>query len=103
MRSHIVGSGYVDFGVWNVTYASIDCSYWAGWKNEGALGSVPNHDPGVCCPAQVNETSMCPSYSEQPGILPPNTTTSATSMNVANIPFLATAVAGALWTLDHLV
>jgi hypothetical protein len=103
MRSHIADSGYVDFGVWNVTYASIDCSYWAGWKDKGALGSVPNHDPGVCCPAQVNETSMCPSYSEQPGILPPNTTTSATSMNVANIPFLATAVAGALWTLDHLV
>ncbi|KAI0958572.1 hypothetical protein AcV7_004361 [Taiwanofungus camphoratus] len=43
--------GYTDFGVWNVSYQSVDClENWEGAKNPAALGSAP--DAGsVCCPA----------------------------------------------------
>ncbi|KAI0743464.1 RlpA-like double-psi beta-barrel-protein domain-containing protein-containing protein [Daedaleopsis nitida] len=70
--------GYTDFGVWNVTYQSVDClENWAGAKNAAALGSVDDGS-SVCCPANptgsTNDT--CPSYSDDNGI-PPDTTTSA--------------------------
>lgn len=70
--------GYDDFGVWNISYQSISCSHWDGWKDKGALGSVPNQYPGVCCPSEPNATFTCPSYSEQYGDWPPDTTTSGT-------------------------
>jgi len=75
--SNVTEYGYTDFGVWNVTYQSISCTHWAGWKDAAALGSVPDHENGVCCPAEVNATLTCPSYSEQNGS-PPDTTTSGT-------------------------
>jgi len=67
--------GYSDFGVWNVSYESISCQYWSGWHDAAALGSVPNHEGGVCCPAEVNASMTCPSYSDQSGVIPPDTTT----------------------------
>ncbi|KAJ7647197.1 RlpA-like double-psi beta-barrel-protein domain-containing protein-containing protein [Roridomyces roridus] len=69
--------GYSDFGVWNITYQTVSCSNWAGWKNAAALGSVADLGDGVCCPANptgsANDT--CPSFSDDNG-LPPDTTTS---------------------------
>ena len=40
-----------DFGVWNISYESVSCaSYWSGFKNAAALGSVPSLADGACCP-----------------------------------------------------
>ncbi|OBZ67018.1 hypothetical protein A0H81_12803, partial [Grifola frondosa] len=62
--------GYTDFGVWNVSYQSVDClQSWAGAKSAAALGSVDDGS-SVCCPANptgsANDT--CPSYSDDNGI-----------------------------------
>ena len=48
-----------DFGVWNITYASVSCKEWKGWGNEAAKGSAP--DLGGCCPA--NPTARIPFFS----------------------------------------
>ncbi|KAF5370619.1 hypothetical protein D9758_001939 [Tetrapyrgos nigripes] len=74
--------GYTDFGVWNISYQSVDCSNWAGWKDEGALGSVTNLGPeSACCPdnpsGNVNDT--CPSYSDHNGIAPDTRTSGSPS------------------------
>ena len=40
-----------DFGVWNVSYKTVDClDNWAGASNAAALGSVDDGS-SVCCPA----------------------------------------------------
>ena len=85
-----------DFGVWNITYASVSCGEWKGWGDKSALGSVPNITG--CCPADPTVRSLfggffiyiypffffsiqgsqqvtCPSYSDGYKI-PPDTTTS---------------------------
>ncbi|OSD06826.1 hypothetical protein PYCCODRAFT_1474245 [Trametes coccinea BRFM310] len=85
--------GYTDFGVWNVSYQSVDClKNWEGAKAPAALGSVDDGS-SVCCPANptgsANDT--CPSFSDDNGI-PPDTATAAGSSAVhtsrASIPFL---------------
>ena len=38
-----------DFGVWNASYAEVDCEQWKGWTDDAALGTAP--DVGGCCPA----------------------------------------------------
>ena len=38
-----------DFGVWNITYASVSCQEWKGWGDKAAKGSAPNING--CCPA----------------------------------------------------
>ncbi|EIM81208.1 uncharacterized protein STEHIDRAFT_67319 [Stereum hirsutum FP-91666 SS1] len=44
--------GYTDFGVWNISYQSVNCSNdWAGRSDASALGSVANEGTSVCCPA----------------------------------------------------
>lgn len=49
--AHAHRVGRKDFGVWNVTYQSVDClDTWAGAKNAAALGSVDDGS-SVCCPA----------------------------------------------------
>jgi len=69
--------GYTDFGVWNISYQSVDCNDWEGWKNDAALGSVADQGPeSVCCPSNPNSTFQCTSYSDHNGISP-DTTTSA--------------------------
>jgi hypothetical protein len=40
-----------DFGVWNISYQSVSCAYWSGFKDARALGSVPSLEDGACCPA----------------------------------------------------
>ena len=77
-----------DFGVWNISYQSVDCiDDWAGGKNAAALGSVPSLEDGACCPnnptvssifhpgrfpfpdfSQGNTNDTCPSYSDANGI-----------------------------------
>ncbi|KAI0823743.1 RlpA-like double-psi beta-barrel-protein domain-containing protein-containing protein [Trametes gibbosa] len=74
--------GYTDFGVWNVSYQSVDClNSWAGAKTAAALGSVDDGS-SVCCPANptgsANDT--CPSFSDDNGI-PPDTATTASSVD----------------------
>ncbi|OJT15777.1 hypothetical protein TRAPUB_4325 [Trametes pubescens] len=65
-----------DFGVWNVSYTSVDClTNWAGAKSAAALGSVDDGS-SVCCPAnptslrdwQGSTNDTCPSYSDDNGI-----------------------------------
>jgi len=70
--------GYTDFGVWNISYQTVDCQPWAGWKDAAALGSVASLGDGGCCPANPtgNTNDTCPSFSAQNGI-PPNTVTSS--------------------------
>jgi len=86
--------GYTDFGVWNVSYQTVDClQEWSGAKEAAALGSVDDGS-SVCCPANptgsANDT--CPSYSDQNGI-PPDTTTSSASISAPYaIPYLYFAV-----------
>jgi len=75
--SNISEYGYTDFGVWNVTYETVSCEHWAGWKDKAALGSIPNDVGYVCCPADVNSTFVCPTWDS--GIPAPDTTTSGTS------------------------
>jgi len=75
--SNVTEYGYTDFGVWNISYQSVDCSYWAGWRDKAALGSIAEgNGESVCCPAQVNSTYVCPSFSDDPNVSPPSTVTS---------------------------
>ncbi|TFK93729.1 hypothetical protein K466DRAFT_642631 [Polyporus arcularius HHB13444] len=79
--------GYTDFGVWNVTYQTVDClENWAGAKKASALGSVDDGS-SVCCPANptgsANDT--CPSFSDDNGI-PPDTATSAGDASALTVP-----------------
>ncbi|KZT10946.1 uncharacterized protein LAESUDRAFT_721360 [Laetiporus sulphureus 93-53] len=76
--SNVSEYGYTDFGVWNVSYESVEClDDWQGGKVAAALGSAPDLG-SVCCPANPSGNDTCPSYSEDNGI-PPDTTTSASS------------------------
>ncbi|TDL25923.1 hypothetical protein BD410DRAFT_783914 [Rickenella mellea] len=77
--------GYTDFGVWNISYASVSCNTsWAGASDAAAVGSVTSLSTSGCCPADptgsANDT--CPSYSDNNGI-PPNTGTSDAKSRVA--------------------
>ncbi|KAF8919817.1 RlpA-like double-psi beta-barrel-protein domain-containing protein-containing protein [Mucidula mucida] len=88
--------GYTDFGVWNITYQTVDCSSWAGWKDASALGSVAYLDSSsACCPGNptgaINDT--CPSYSDHNGLAPDTTTDAAV---VGYIPNVFLYVLGAL-------
>lgn len=40
-----------DYGVWNVSYASVPCTQWAGWNDISALGSAASLESSGCCPA----------------------------------------------------
>ncbi|KAF9058806.1 RlpA-like double-psi beta-barrel-protein domain-containing protein-containing protein [Rhodocollybia butyracea] len=62
--------GYTDFGVWNISYQSVSCTNWGGWKDAAALGSVANQGPeSVCCAANpTNSSNTCTSYSDHNGI-----------------------------------
>lgn len=40
-----------DFGVWNISYQSVSCESWSGFKDAAALGSVPSLGDDACCPA----------------------------------------------------
>ncbi|TBU33859.1 RlpA-like double-psi beta-barrel-protein domain-containing protein-containing protein [Dichomitus squalens] len=96
--------GYTDFGVWNVSYQSVDClQNWAGAKHPAALGSVDDGS-SACCPAnptvrvlacphahgsnlnvvcaasQGSANDTCPSFSDDNGIPPDTTTSDATSV-----------------------
>ncbi|KAI0645654.1 RlpA-like double-psi beta-barrel-protein domain-containing protein-containing protein [Trametes meyenii] len=68
--------GFTDFGVWNVSYQSVDClESWAGAKSAAALGSVDDGS-SVCCPANPTARTIplgsandtCPSFSDDNGI-----------------------------------
>jgi len=75
--SNVSYYGYSDFGLWNVTYAAVDCiPNWAGSSHADAMGSVPNMGDSVCCPGEPTANNTCPSYSASHA-LPPDTTTSA--------------------------
>ncbi len=51
MCKFLLSHDYQDFGVWNVTYQTVDClENWAGAKKASALGSVDDGS-SVCCPA----------------------------------------------------
>jgi len=66
--------GYSDFGVWNISYEVVTCDpNWAGHSDLAALGSVPSLGDGVCCPAEVTASNICPSFSEDSGTKPPDT------------------------------
>jgi len=69
--------GFTDFGVWNISYQSISCTNWEGYKNAAALGSAANLGSSACCPNEPtgNANDTCPSYSDDNGI-PPDTQTS---------------------------
>ncbi|KAK0212821.1 RlpA-like double-psi beta-barrel-protein domain-containing protein-containing protein [Desarmillaria ectypa] len=80
--------GYIDFGVWNISYQTVSCENWVGWDNEAALGSVAYlGSESVCCPdnptGSANDT--CPSYSDDNGI-PPDTTTNSSPQTAGAIP-----------------
>jgi len=87
--------GYKDFGVWNITYASVSCKEWKGWGDKAAKGSAPNVNG--CCPADPtgSKNDTCPSYSDG-NTIPPNTTTSdAQSLwipTLLSIPFITSVV-----------
>jgi len=80
--SNVSFYGYTDFGVWNVSYQSVECeTEWEGGHNAAALGSVPSlGGSSVCCPADPtgNANDTCPSYSDANGI-PPDTTSTGSS------------------------
>ncbi|KAJ7217887.1 RlpA-like double-psi beta-barrel-protein domain-containing protein-containing protein, partial [Mycena pura] len=86
--------GYTDFGVWNVSYETVSCTNWNGWKNAAALGSVTNlGNESVCCPANPtgNPNDTCPSYSDD-NRLPPNTATGASIARLLPIPITLVAL-----------
>jgi len=86
--------GFTDFGVWNVSYQTVDCIQdWAGGKTPAALGSVGNVS-GACCPADPtgNANDTCPSYSDQNGIPPDTTTSGSTTSLVPGFMLSATAL-----------
>ncbi|OSX66298.1 hypothetical protein POSPLADRAFT_1130776 [Postia placenta MAD-698-R-SB12] len=103
--SNITLYGYTDFGVWNVSYESVNCLQdWEGGQASDALGSAADIG-SVCCPANPtpfgNET--CPSYSDANGI-PPDTTNTGAELALS-IPcsylFMTCVLAGSLlsWIL----
>lgn len=76
-----------DFGVWNISYATVSCTNWAGAETPAALGSVAALNDSGCCPSfpdvcfmlnplsndlilysQGNTNDTCPSYSDANGI-----------------------------------
>ncbi|CAK5281603.1 unnamed protein product [Mycena citricolor] len=74
--SNVSFYGYSDFGVWNVSYQTVDClEDWAGRQQQSALGSVASLGDSGCCPANPGPNSTCPSFSDDNAI-PPNTATS---------------------------
>lgn len=80
--------GYTDFGVWNISYATVDCKNWAGFSDRFALGSVSNQGPeSVCCPADPtgSPNDTCPSYSDHNGIAPDTTTSDADRENIQHV------------------
>lgn len=94
--------GYSDFGIWNISYQSVPCASWAGFKDARALGSVPSLEDGACCPANptgsVNDT--CPSFSDKNG-KPPNTASSAATRQL-KVSFGLTWIAMLLILLMYL-
>jgi len=93
--------GYKDFGVWNVTYTSVSCEEWKGWKDEAAKGSAP--DINGCCPANPtgSEEDTCPSYSDANGVVPNTTTNGAQALRVPtlfSIPFITSVVISMLFS-----
>ncbi|KDQ57810.1 hypothetical protein JAAARDRAFT_194081 [Jaapia argillacea MUCL 33604] len=98
--------GYTDFGVWNISYQSVSCQEWAGYKDASALGSVTSLGSGACCPdnptGSPNDT--CPSYSDQNGIPPDTHTSDARSLLITPYPYwspLFVATAGLVALLSH--
>ncbi|KAJ7594313.1 RlpA-like double-psi beta-barrel-protein domain-containing protein-containing protein [Mycena floridula] len=93
--------GYTDFGVWNISYQSVDCQQWAGYSNPAALGSLA--DSGGCCPSNpTNANNTCPSYSDNNGI-PPDTTTTSSGISaefngntILTIPLLHVLISSAV-------
>jgi hypothetical protein len=101
-----------DFGVWNITYASVSCQEWRGWGDKAAKGSAPNING--CCPAdptvrsttrwrltfspsfQGSQQDTCPSYSDGSHIPPDTTTSDAQSLWIPTlfsmIPFASSVV-----------
>ena len=56
-----------DFGVWNVSYQSVDClENWEGAKNAAALGSVDDGS-SACCPANPTVCTLAFPCSRQSG------------------------------------
>ncbi|CCM01134.1 uncharacterized protein FIBRA_03182 [Fibroporia radiculosa] len=84
--------GYTDFGVWNVSYQSVDCmNDWEGAQNAAALGSAA--DVGsVCCPANPSGNDTCPSYSDANGIPPDTTSASSSAMLLIPDSWLSTVL-----------
>jgi len=88
--------GYKDFGVWNITYASVSCQEWRGWGDKAAKGSAPNING--CCPADPTGSQQvtCPSYSDGSHIPPDTTTSDAQSLWIPTlfsmIPFTSSVV-----------
>ncbi|TFK54114.1 hypothetical protein OE88DRAFT_1654609 [Heliocybe sulcata] len=82
--------GYTDFGVWNISYATVSCTDWAGYKNAAALGSVTSLGSAACCPSNPtgNSNNTCPSFSEQNGIPPDTHTSSAYPRTMASLSLL---------------
>ncbi|KAL5528580.1 hypothetical protein ACEPAF_7716 [Sanghuangporus sanghuang] len=81
--------GYSDFGVWNISYASVPCeSAWAGTSNSSSFGPVDYlGSESVCCPADpfTNSNSTCASYSDLNGI-PREATPGVASSSLQLIP-----------------
>ncbi|PCH43624.1 hypothetical protein WOLCODRAFT_138472 [Wolfiporia cocos MD-104 SS10] len=99
--SNVTLYGYTDFGVWNISYQSVDCyEYWAGGKTPAALGSVADEAGSVCCPANPTGNDTCPSYSDAKG-LPPDTTTSASKLSA--IPAIRLLRSAILVSLLHIL
>ncbi|KAH9910579.1 hypothetical protein B0H21DRAFT_775311 [Amylocystis lapponica] len=100
--------GKLDFGVWNVSYQTVDCLQdWAGAKSPAALGSVQDGS-SVCCPDNPtgNANDTCPSFSEQNGI-PPDTTSSSPSYALPTYVLWSTLtytlVVTSVWFLQCLI
>jgi len=84
--SNVTEYGYSDFGVWNITYASVPCTPdWSGSSNAAAMGSVPDMGNSVCCPGDPTTNLTCPSYSETHGNGAPNTTTSNGPLTIPRV------------------
>jgi len=84
--SNVTEYGYTDFGVWNISYSSVSCETWEGYKNSVALGAVDYLGDSVCCPANPSGNSTCPSYSEENGIPPEASPGDSSSVGTAPVP-----------------
>ncbi|KLO16965.1 hypothetical protein SCHPADRAFT_994778 [Schizopora paradoxa] len=85
--------GYTDFGVWNISYASVPCSSWGGQSNITSFGVAPNLGDSVCCPTDpfTDPNTTCPSFSDLNGISPtsaPAVPSSASSLSYSSYTFL---------------